>query len=237
MARRVTGRVAGEHVIASAMAFSDSLLDDEEACFASIEHAVGDGLVSREREIRAAVARHGGDQVRLLSDVEMMDNLTAAWQRVCARAERDVVLLLDAALRKGLASIRAELEWCEKSLALRYTGTTERAMTPVEEGLRDIRFAEMATWAAVTVRSREELRLAVRNQLRVATDIDNLLLRLFSPVPAGLHGFGGRGVWWQVSGLLSQTARHIAIHSSNTVRSQAMELFNAECERVDDEGR
>lgn len=213
MAKATLARAAAG-IEASAARMSADLLRHERACFRRTERA----FTARQPQIR----------LRTVAGVRNNRALRAAWVDAFtaalgeARAAAD--LLAGNAADRALEAIRRELGWCERSLPASYAGVTPRACAAVDKQAA-VRMV-MAEWDARTAGLRAEYRRRQTEQIGYAATVEELARRLFSPTPAGVPGFGGRGVYWQATLTLEQAARWVSVAAANRVRVAAMRAFN-----------
>jgi hypothetical protein len=216
---------AGRQVIRLAHAFSADLLHDEERTFRLIAERLGVGLITRRREVERALGP-GGPAV-LRNNAGLTAGLLDGWQRSADQARKDVEALARTAASKGLASVRQELTVIEKSFRLkRYRGLADIAAGEAQSRVEELVAAELLVWDAQVVKAKATLRSDLLQQYGAAADGPELQVRLFSQKPAGLRGFGGRGVWWRSSSELNASARFVSVDTSNAARTCAMLVFN-----------
>jgi hypothetical protein len=216
---------AGRQVIRLAHAFSADLLHDEERTFKRIAERFGVGLATRRREVERAVG--GGSPAALRNNAGLTRGLLEGWQRSADAARKDVEDLARTAAGKGLSSVRLELTVIEKSFRKkRYRGLADIATDEALSRVEELVAAELLVWDAQVVKAKTTLRSDLLQQYNAAADGQELQVRLFSQTPAGLRGFGGRGVWWRSSSELNAAARFVSVDTSNAARTCAMLVFN-----------
>jgi hypothetical protein len=224
--KKLGRRTAGERVQALAQAFADDLLQDEERAFTRIGLVFLQPIPHARTELRAVWNRHRQDPARTAADVPYQEALDRT-HRAAAAATVDIVTELgQTAISKGLAAVEQELAVCEQTLPTRYRGVAALAVQGATEAGVKILAQATAAYSADASASAGEFAARARLQLGQAKDLDEMLARLFSEQPAGLEGFGGRGVWWWTVSDLNAAARAVSIRCANLARLSAMQTFN-----------
>lgn len=216
---RLGRATAGRQVAALADRLSDRLAAAEDDCFAAVADAFDPGPA--EKQIAGLLERATVKQVGQRKGT--VPGLVAE-QADCARAARAAVVgLSETATALARESIVDELRLCERTLTGAYAGLAAE----VADNLADVDVAaHLGDYDTAVDNAVDAFGTAVKVQFRAAADPDELLRRLFWPTPAGLRGFGGRGVWWRTTSTVEAAARAVSIQTANTVRLQGMDAFN-----------
>lgn len=223
-------RVAGERVLALSAAFSESLLGDEQAAFDRVD-VIFARPVPRLRAGAVAALKAAGDPSLIKPAASYPAGVRRQYRTCLDDAEVVTRRLGTTAATKGLKSIEDELVQCERTLSKTYQGMAAKAVRAARSAADDRVDQQVRLYrdAVKGLGSAFDDRLVM--QMREALDERTLLLRLFSVDPAGLRGFGGRGIWWQSVTDLRAAMRTVSIASSNAVRLDAMAAFNDEYDR------
>jgi hypothetical protein len=222
------GRVtAGERVASLAQQFSDDLLLDEQKSFAKLALEFARDIPRLRRQIRSVVGRDLAHPAKALNDADLMTLLSTCHRAALHRSVAVVQTLGAVAIRKGIASIKKELQVCEQTLSPTYQGVADLAAQGATEAGKKILAAAITAYTQDAAPLQGYADSNMRLQFQAAETLLELELRLFSPVPAGLEGFQGRGVWWSTVSDLNASARAVSIRSSNMARESAMATFNA----------
>lgn len=225
--RKVGLATAGREVTRLAQSFSDALLEDEIATFEKIDMAFAVGIPPARAAVAEALKGVDGEPSALKAGSPIATTLRGLYADGLKTAEGHVVALSEVAFTKALAAINAELTVCESALAARYDGLADDATNVVENRATALRSAQMTLYRQAVADVLPTFTAMLGTQFREAVDERTLMLRLFSPDPAGLRGFGGRGIWWQALSDVKASARALSIGTANTTRLEAMREFNA----------
>jgi hypothetical protein len=138
--------------------------------------------------------------------------------------------LMEAAIGKGLESIREELEFCERTLGKKYSGLAREACDAVD-GSEDqlmtlalVQYRANAGNAIDWVTGQMELELRVSSSLQEPAD--TMLDRIVSASSVRVPQHTGRGLWWKVLEHCNRIAREVEFAIVNAARSEAMRQFN-----------
>lgn len=213
MPKKLGRRTAGERVAALAQAFADDLLEDEERAFTRCAAVFSRGI----GEMRRTTAL--GDEAWLSKVVTT--HLAAAASTVDIAEQ-----LATTAISKALASMGEELAVCEATLSPKYAGVAELAVQGAQEATSKTVRQATSAYQRDADTAATEFEARARLQLGQSADAGEASTRLFSPVSAGLRGFGGRGVWWWTVTDLNEALRSVSIRSANLARLSAMQTFN-----------
>lgn len=213
MAKKLGRKTAGEQVARLSQAFADDLLKDEVSAFTRSASVFAAGLT----EMRDTVA---------LKDEAWLAKVTRTHLAAAASTVDIATQLGRVAISKGVASVGKELAVCEQTLPTRYRGVAELAAQGATTAGVKILQAASTAYAVDASKAAGEFESRARLQLGQAADVEEARKRLFSPVPAGVVGFGGRGVWWWTLTDLQEALRSVSIRCANNARLSAMQTFN-----------
>lgn len=227
MAAQKLGRAtAGKRVHKLAAQFSQSLAVDEDKTFELIDIEFARSVAPMKTRVKAALAKVDGEPSRLTVSSPITSTLRNTHASAMARTDRLVVALAVIAHQKAEDAIRDELLVCEQTLSPTFEGTAEDAIGRMGRTRKSRIERHMSSYRkAVGTRSADFAGLVVQ-QYREAVNERTLLLRLFSIDPAGLRGFGGRGIWWQSVTEVRANVRAVSIGVANDARLDAMKAFN-----------
>lgn len=217
---------AGREVVRLADAFSARLLAEEEACFARIDREFRRPVSALQADLRARLAAVDGSVARLRSDLRLRELLVANARSAAEACGAHVMALGATAARMAFDSIQAELTWCERTLPAAYQGLAEEATSQARTAMDHTLGGAATEWAATATGAVSRFADQVVIQIAAEEEPDRLMKRLFSETPAGLRGFGGRGVWWRTPSSLKDSARWVSIQTANRCRNSAMQAFN-----------
>lgn len=220
----VTLAKAGRAVAVSAGKFSRRLLVEEDAVFARVDREFGKmpTVPGADPEKRSYVEDPSG----LMSDAAWREKVVAAHEAAMVRCQSPVLALSVAAGKLAVESIRTELGQCESALAARYRGIAVEAAGLALSAAEDVAAYRLDQYETAVSSATADFEDMLVQQIGQAANRAELVKRLFSPTPAGIRGFGGRGVWWRGASTVRERARTLSIATANTVREQAMREFN-----------
>lgn len=225
--KRLGRATAGREVSALAQKFSQSLLGDENAAFDAVDLVFAKPVPGLRTKVTAAVEKAEGEPSRLRAGSPLTGTLRSAHAECMKRAETYVQALAETSHRKASDAILAELQVCEATLSPRYDGIADAAVERMNSTRTGRIERHMIAYRKAVAGLSPDFGAQATLQYREAVDERTLLLRLFSVDPAGLRGFGGRGVWWRTVTDLRVSIRTVSIGVANETRLDAMRAFNA----------
>lgn len=207
--------------------FSDTLLAEEEKCFARIDAAFRSGVGDLPADVRSRLARVAGDPKRLKSETPLQNRILRGQQRSCEEAGEAARRLVEDSERLAYAAIGRELRVCEGTLGRRYRGLTAEAVQAAQEQGASLVDASATDFAPAATAAIGRFRTQMLAQFGRAADEREILARLFTESRVrGVRGFTSRGVWWWTPTDLKAEARAWSIKAANTARTEAMRQFN-----------
>lgn len=224
-------RAASARVASLVEALSDDLIGDEDRCKEQMDAVFADGVSG----VFDAVEGHwrrgnplGGPEA--VAEVEELAREAVAGAAGCFRE------LCVAAVRKGLESARTELQVCEATLAARYAGVSDRAVTAVANSAEDLHALGDVMFATQSSRCLSWFRAEVSRELAGSETLEEAIDRLVAPDPVQWPGHSGRGLWWQVVLWLNQITRETEFAVVNAARTEAMRVMNEIGDEIDAAG-
>lgn len=225
---RLSRRIAGRRVAALAESLADDLLRNEQRCFTRAAAHIGGGVPAARAEVRKALRTR--DVADMAAHARLQQSLVNAHMQTLAEAYSEAQALLTEVTDLATESIGSELWLCERTLAARYKGAAEEAMSRVEGQTTRVMESALDAHRQNAQKTLTAFQSELRRQLLLAGQHgdtqEQMEARLFSPEPVSRPGIGGRGVWYRSTSWVDASTRDASISVMNGIRMSAMAAFN-----------
>jgi hypothetical protein len=216
---------ASRQVLAITAAFDDALLEVENQAVGELGVELGAKVGPARREVERALLQYR-DIAKLRNAASMRATVYGLHSAGLAAGIQIVGVLATETVDASLKSLYQELLVCESTLAPRFKGLARIAVGYGSTVADEITSNATAAYRAAVTASSPAFKGALLMQIKAATDGDELLARLFSPVTVSARGFNRKGVWWSALAPLQSTARIAATESANLIRQSTFHVFN-----------
>lgn len=226
--QRLGRRSAGSLVHGRVQDFSAALLEQELACFATINARFAGSAAAVDTLTRLAWRRRQGQPG---PDPELRETIGALAAEALDDGRAAVTRLLRVGVDLAVESIGDELGHCEATLAARFAGVAAAGVAAAEQQAKQLTDTAFTGYLAVEPTALATLDSDLTGQLRLSADraepLDTLLARLTRPEPGpGTPGLTGLGIWYRPASAARAAARAAVIGLTNTIREAAMAGMN-----------
>lgn len=226
MPRKLGRGAASRQVLSITAAFDDVLLGVENQAVADLGMELGAKVGPARREVERALVQYRSDVTKLRNASSMRTTVYGLHSAGLAAGIQIVGVLASEAVDASLKSLYQELLVCEATLAPRFKGLARVAVGYGSTVSDEISSAGTAAYRAAVTSAAPAFKGEMLLQIKAATDGDELLARLFSPVTVSARGFNRKGIWWSALAPLQSAARGVATESANLIRQSTFHVFN-----------